>query len=386
MDGRTAADDLVFMAEAMRFAGQLPRRPWPNPPVGAVVVCGGRIVGRGAHQGPGTAHAEVLALEEAGRQAVGATLYCTLEPCNHQGHTPPCAPRVAASGVQRVVVGIADPNPRVRGGGMGVLREAGLSVTLGRLASEALELVWPFAATCAFERPFVVLKTATSLDGRFAAVSADGPRYLTGIDARQDVHRLRRWCDAVLVGERTMEADRPSLDGRLVVGDAPCPREDPVPAYADGDLSWEGGEPDRPYWVFASRARATLDRRREVEHGGGRVVLCDDRDGHLAPESIVQEFASRGGHCLMVEGGPALAGSFLASGLVDRWVSYVAPVVLGAGATWPARPQANLPAALPARFQVTRVTSCGADVKVVADRASFADLLARLTADERRPG
>ena len=156
------------MSEALRLAALVEHRPWPNPPVGAIVVRDGEVVGRGAHQGPGTAHAEVLALREAGARARGATLYCTLEPCNHQGRTPPCTPAVVASGVSRVVVAMRDPNPKVAGGGLERLLDAGIGITLGVCADDALELVWPFVATGAFRRPFVWLKTATSLDGRFA--------------------------------------------------------------------------------------------------------------------------------------------------------------------------------------------------------------------------
>ncbi|MBK7702971.1 MAG: bifunctional diaminohydroxyphosphoribosylaminopyrimidine deaminase/5-amino-6-(5-phosphoribosylamino)uracil reductase RibD [bacterium] len=174
--------DTEFMAEAHRVAQRLPRRPWPNPPVGAVVVRDGEIVGRGAHHGPGADHAEIVALRESGDAARGATLYVTLEPCNHQGRTPPCAPRVAGSGVVRVVVGARDPNPQVAGGGLDLLRAAGIDVTLGVLGRGCLELIWPYVVTEAFSRPFVTLKTATTLDGRFAppGAPAGGPGLLHG--------------------------------------------------------------------------------------------------------------------------------------------------------------------------------------------------------------
>jgi diaminohydroxyphosphoribosylaminopyrimidine deaminase/5-amino-6-(5-phosphoribosylamino)uracil reductase len=366
------------MAEALRLAARIPARPWPNPPVGALVVRDGRIVGRGAHHGAGTDHAEVVALRDADTLARGATLYCTLEPCNHEGRTPPCAPRIAGSGIARLVAAIRDPNPGVAGGGLARVLAAGVEVTLGVMAEEALETAWPFVCTGAFARPFVLLKTAVSLDGRFAPPSgqrATGePAYLTSLAARREAHALRRWSDVVVVGERTMAEDRPRLDGRLAGDAEACPDLDPIPAYVDTDLSLQGGWP-RPFWVFAGAGRAADQARRGVEARGGTVVPCAERDGHVAPESLVTEFGRRGGHCLMVEGGPQLAAAFLDAGLVDRWVSYVAPSVLGEGPTWPAREARGA-------FELTRAGAVGADARLVLDREPFHATLADLSAPQ----
>ncbi len=370
------SDDRGFMAEALRLAARIPRRPWPNPPVGALVVRDGRIVGRGAHHGAGTEHAEAVALREAGTLARGATLYCTLEPCNHEGRMPPCAPLVAASGVARLVAAIRDPNPKVSGGGLARVRDAGVDVTLGVMAEEALETAWPFVCTGAFARPFVLLKTAVSLDGRFAPRAgqrtAGEPTYLTGVAARREVHALRRWSDVVVVGEGTMAADRPGLDGRLA-GDADaCPDLDPLPAYVDTDLSLQEGW-SRPFWVFAGAERAAGQARQGIERRGGIVVPCAERDGHVAPESLVAEFGRKGGRCLMVEGGPRLAAAFLDAGVVDRWVCYVAPVTMGEGPTWPDRPSRGA-------FHLTRAGAVGPDARLVFDRAPFHAALADLAA------
>jgi diaminohydroxyphosphoribosylaminopyrimidine deaminase / 5-amino-6-(5-phosphoribosylamino)uracil reductase len=371
--------DREFMLEALRLARRIPERPWPNPPVGAVIVRDGKVVGRGAHHGPGAEHAEAAALRDAAGQALGATLYCTLEPCNHQGRTPPCAPAVVAAGIRRAVVAVRDPNPGVRGGGLQVLRDAGIDVCAGVMAAEALDLAWPFVATRAFQRPFVILKTATSLDGYFAPLHAHqvgaAPFYLTGLEARHDVHRLRRWCDVVLVGEGTMAADRPRLDGRLVTDADDCPAADPIPAYVDTDLSLDGGWP-KSFWVFAGEAAAhTLGSR--IKERGGRVVACDRNGGHVDPTSVVARFREQGGHVLLVEGGPTLAASFLRAGLVDRWVSYVAPVVLGSGVRWP-ESSAN------ATFHTTRVTTVGPDVKTVFDRLPFDQMVTAVATDPGR--
>ena len=217
----------------------------------------------------------------------------------------------------------------------------------------------------------MVLKTATSIDGFFAP-TVDGrppgrPFYLTGDAARHDVHILRRWCDAVLVGSRTMATDAPRLDGRLVQTDDACPSEEPVPAYVDTGLRLAAGW-RRSHRVFAGAQAAAGPRRRLVEDNGGEVVPCGELDGHVDPRSLLARFRERGGHVLLVEGGPTLAASFLRHGLVDRWISYVAPVVLGSGDRWPIWRGDGV-------FQLTRTGRVGADAKAVFDRLSFDDTL-----------
>jgi diaminohydroxyphosphoribosylaminopyrimidine deaminase/5-amino-6-(5-phosphoribosylamino)uracil reductase len=377
----TASEDEAFMAEALRLARRIPHRPWPNPPVGAVVVRDGVIVGRGAHLGAGTPHAEALGLAEAGRLARGATLYCTLEPCNHAGRMPPCAPRVVESGVGAVVIAVADPNPGVVGGGLGLIREAGIDVRVGAMGAAALDLIWPFASTNAFARPFVLLKTACSLDGSFSAGGQpeEGGPYLTGIEARRDVHRLRRWADLVLVGERTAAADRPRLDGRLVGEDDECPAAEPMPAYVDTDLSFEGDWRQERFCVFAGELRAPLVSRTRVARHGATVVLCAERDGYVAPEALLDEARARGFWSVLVEGGPTLAASFLDRGLVDRWVCYTAPVVIGRGLRWHDRVTGpGLPTER-RRFHLTSVAQFDSDAKMVFDRLSFREVLESLT-------
>lgn len=417
MNDHPRLDDYSFMREALALAARTPRRTWPNPPVGALVVRDeGRVVGRGAHLGPGTPHAEVVALDQAGPAARGATLYCTLEPCNHRGRTPPCAPRVAGSGIRRLVVGIRDPNPSVPGGGLEVVRQAGVEVTLGVAAEEALELIWPFVVTGALRRPFVLLKTATSVDGRFAPPRDPGVTglvYLTSVEARREVHRLRRRADLLLVGSTTILADRPTLDGRLAAEDAECPAADPIPGYVDTDLSLDAHWPGRRHLAFGGRDSAPALRVAAVSAAGGTPVLCEERDGRVVPASLLDQLAGVGVHTVLLEGGPTLAYSFLSAGLVDRWVSFVAPVFLGGGPTWPpmdaathALPQAlhqaadapALPApaasaALPgpavavlpdhssARFHLTRSGRTGADAVLVHDRVPFAQTLRQLAGE-----
>lgn len=375
--GDQAAQDRCFMAEAIAMARATRSRTWPNPPVGAVVVADGVVVGRGAHEGPDRPHAEPMALADAGEKARGATLYVTLEPCNHQGRTGPCAPAVIASGVTRVVVAMRDPNPTVIGGGFRYLRDRGLDVTCGVLAEEALELVWPFVATNNFTHPYVELKTALSLDGRFAPDPAiregQTPVYLTGEASRRDVHERRRRVDLVLVGEGTVKADRPRLDGRLVEGASGVPAIEPVAGYVDSDLSWTGGFARDGYLVFAGKSADDSRNQAAIEADGGVILFCEEYNGRVTPQGICRAAVLRDLLTIMVEGGPRLASSFLAAGLVDRWVRYLAPVVLGDGVGWPAA-QAG-----PGDFSLTRHREIGEDLLVIHDKRKFADVLAKVT-------
>ncbi|MFO7654784.1 MAG: bifunctional diaminohydroxyphosphoribosylaminopyrimidine deaminase/5-amino-6-(5-phosphoribosylamino)uracil reductase RibD [Candidatus Krumholzibacteriia bacterium] len=388
--GYRPIDDSRFMDRALTLAARLPRRPWPNPPVGAVVVgADGAIVGEGAHFGPGERHAERVALDRAGERARGGTLYVSLEPCNHEGRTPACAPHVAASGVRRVVVAVADPNPRVAGGGVHLLRERGLEVVLGVGARAALELIWPFVATDAFSRPYLELKLATTMDARFApphAATGNGPVYLTGEAARRDVHRRRRWMDLVLVGSGTARADRPRLDARLAPADAPLPAADPAAGYVDTELSLAEGP---------RRERGFVFHRRGARPGTGGIpsgftpVPCPEREGRLDPAGLLAAAAGHGLHTLMLEGGPRLAASFLAAGRVDTWVQYLAPAVLGGGVSWPpafsGRPDAIDPGIGGSgpgdRWHLRDVRRLGADARLIWDRRDFATDLQRLTAE-----
>ncbi len=372
--------DRCFMAEALALAAGVRSRTWPNPPVGAVVVRDGSVVGRGAHEGPGRPHAEPVALADAGDDARGGTLYVTLEPCNHEGRTPPCAPTVVHSGVNRVVVAMRDPNPTVIGGGCRYLRDRGLEVTCGVLAAEALELIWPFAATENFTHAYVELKTALSLDGRFAPAPAGRstatPVYLTGEAARRDVHCRRKRVDLVLVGEGTVRADRPRLDGRLASGAHGVPAVDPIAGYVDTDLSWTGGFAREEYLIFAGRSASQSANRAALEADGGEIVFCREIEGHVDPKSLCEAAAERDLLTIMVEGGPRLATSFLESGRVDRWIRYLAPTVLGKGVGWP---EGHGDTPVGSGFSLTRHERIADDLLVIHDRRKFADVLAQVT-------
>lgn len=278
------------MRRAMELATTVRATASPNPWVGCVVVNQEGARCEGATAPPGGAHAEAAALAAAGHQAGGATLYTTLEPCSHQGRTPPCADAVVAAGVSRVVVGIEDPDERVRGRGIARLREAGIAVEVGVLAGEIGHQLAPYVKHRSNGRPWVVLKLAATLDGRIAAPDGTS-RWVTGPEARADAHRLRAESDAVMVGAGTVRADDPSLDVRHAAGTDP---------------------------LRVVLGQAPVD---------ARVQPALEMSGDLA--DILDELGGRGVVQLLVEGGASVAHAFHHSGLVDRYVLYLAPALFG---------------------------------------------------------
>lgn len=319
--------DATYMRRALRLAGRGRGFVSPNPPVGAVVVREGRVVGEGFHRGPGTPHAEIEAIGAAGHAARGATLYLTLEPCTHQGQTPPCAPRVIEAGLVRVVVGTTDPNPLVDGRGVASLRQAGMEVEVGVLEVEAGHLVQAFAKFIRTGRPLVTAKAAVSLDGRVAA--ADGSsRWITGPTARRDGHRMRAGADAVLVGVGTVLRDDPELTVRLrgyrgrqplrVVLDSSC--RTPPSARILG--------PGAPTLV-ATTDKATDEAAEAIRSRGADVVRFPTREGRVELAAVLGEIGRRGVVEVLLEGGPTVLGDAVERFLVDRYVFYIAPKLLG---------------------------------------------------------
>ena len=287
------------MGQAMEAAATARRRVAPRPWVGAVVVPAdapdhpGVIGATDGRSGP---HAEVVALAAAGPAAAGSTLYVTLEPCSHHGLTAPCADAVIAAGVARVVVAIADPDPRVAGQGIERLRAAGIHVDLGTCAAAVEAQLAPYLHHRRTGRPHVVLKLAASLDGRTAAPDGSS-QWITGAEARLDVHRLRADSDAILVGAGTVRADDPALTVRLPEGE-------------------RGADDTEPLRVVLGSAPADA-----------AIRPCLEMSGDLG--TILDELGARGVLQLMVEGGPTVATAFLRAGLVDRTVLYLAPMLFG---------------------------------------------------------
>ena len=291
--------DAHYMEMAIDAAGRVRHRTSPNPWVGAVVVQADGAIHVGATHPPGGPHAEIDALSRA-TDAAGATLYTTLEPCHHHGRTGPCTEALIEAGVARVVVAIDDPDPQVAGRGIGRLRAAGIEVDVGVGETEAKRQLRPYLHHRRTGRPWVVLKLASTIDGRAAAPDGTS-RWITGVEARVDAHRLRAESDAILVGAGTVRADDPSL----TVRDWPA-----------DDAEIDPAEVTDPRRVVLGTAGEGARVHPCLQWSGGLPDLLD----HLGAQDVVQ---------LMVEGGPTVAHTFHAEGLVDHYVIYVAPAFFG---------------------------------------------------------
>ena len=323
---RRAADER-WMRRALALAARGLGETNPNPVVGCVVARAGRIVGEGFHARAGGPHAEVIALRRAGRRARGATLYVTLEPCAHHGRTPPCAPLVAASGVARVVAAVRDPDPRVRGRGLALLRAAGVGVSTGLLAAEAEAQNARFLTAARRGRPFVLLKAALTLDGRIATAGGES-KWITSPAQRRQARGLRRLHDAVLVGIGTVIADDPLL--------LPQPRT--RRRFTRVVLDTRLRLPLASRLVRSATARAPVlvltavassAKRRALEARGVAVVRVRAREGRLDPHAVVAKLHELGLGSVMVEGGSEVLGSFLSARLVDEVALFRAPLLLG---------------------------------------------------------
>lgn len=322
----TGCPDNAFMAQALRLAERGLYTAMPNPIVGCVIVKDGRVVGEGWHQKAGEAHAEVHALAAAGEAAHGATAYVTLEPCAHQGKTPPCAEALVAAGVAEVVIGLRDPHPEVDGRGIRILQDAGITVRSGVLAADVERQLEGFLSRVTRGRPFVRLKTACSLDGCIAMASGES-QWITGPEARSDVQRLRARSGAILTGIGTVLADDPSLTVR--------------------DPAIEGGGRQPLRVVLDDKLRMPLSaemlalpgdtlvyctsdtNRRALAEAGAEVVKVGAAEGQVDASAVLDDLAGRGVNEVLVEAGPILAGALIAAHLIDELVIYQAPHIMG---------------------------------------------------------
>jgi diaminohydroxyphosphoribosylaminopyrimidine deaminase/5-amino-6-(5-phosphoribosylamino)uracil reductase len=356
----------------MRRALEVATRGWgrvsPNPLVGCVLVRDGRIVGEGWHEGPGTEHAEAMALRLAGGRAGGATAFVTLEPCDHHGRTPPCARALIDAGVEAVIAAIRDPNPIVDGSGLRTLREAGLSVEEGLLAEEARSQNVAFATHVRSGRPFVVLKMASSLDGKAAARDGSS-KWITGEEARADVQRLRAWSDAIVVGCGTVLADDP----RLTVRDpAYASARPPTRVIVDPSGRVPGDrrafDPAAPTLVATTELAPPSRRQEWVEAGADVSVLDRDATGGVSLAALAELLGKRDVQGVLLEGGPTVAWSAIRDGIVDQLVVYLAPKLVGGhGAPGWLAGSGFVPIGRAARVDLVSVERLGPDLKVVAD-------------------
>lgn len=353
------------MLDALALAEQAIALSEPNPRVGCVIVSAdGRVVGRGHTQQAGGPHAEVMALRDAaahGESVLGATVFVSLEPCAHHGRTPPCCDALVAAGVARVVMAIEDPNPLVAGQGAERLRAAGITVEAGPCADEARELNIGFFSRMERQRPWVRMKVAISLDGR-TALENGASQWITGEAARADGHAWRKRAGALLTGVGTVLDDDPRLDVRLV----DTPRQ-PLRVVVDSRLETPPAArilpPPGPALVYGAQDNA--ERRGRLEAAGAEVALVPGAHGKVDLAAMLSDLARRGINELHLEAGHKLNGSFVREGLVDEFLVYLAPKLLGAGRELAAfGPLQQLSDARELRF--VSVTPLGADLRIIA--------------------
>jgi diaminohydroxyphosphoribosylaminopyrimidine deaminase/5-amino-6-(5-phosphoribosylamino)uracil reductase len=319
-----------YMQRALALAGQALGRVSPNPAVGAVLVRDGKVVGEGFTRPPGGPHAEVVALEQAGEAARGAILYASLEPCCHQGRTPPCSEAIIAAGVAEVHMAMLDPDPNVNGRGREELAAAGIAVQVGECEEEARRLNEAYIKHRTIGFPFVIAKFAASLDGRIAAASGDS-RWISGPQSLRWAHEQRTTVDAIMVGANTIVVDNPQLTARP--GGQESERQ-PLRIVVDsGDRTPANARvlqgPGRT--VIATSEGSDPSWRRALEAAGAEVLVLPGDGDSLDLGALLKALAERGVLSLLVEGGGILLGSVFDQGLVDKVQVIIAPMIIGAG-------------------------------------------------------
>jgi diaminohydroxyphosphoribosylaminopyrimidine deaminase/5-amino-6-(5-phosphoribosylamino)uracil reductase len=318
--------DEQWMRQVLRLAQKGRGRTSPNPVVGALVVKGGKVVGQGYHARAGEPHAEILALQQAGEKARGATLYVNLEPCSHYGRTPPCAPRVIEAQVKKVVIGMEDPNPLVKGKGIGSMRQAGLSVRMGVLEKECQTVNEAFCKFIIEKEPFVILKVASTLDGKIATQGGDS-KWITGEKSRRFVHGLRDQVDGVLVGIGTVLRDDPLLTARIRGG------RDPYRIVLDSRLRIKEGArvfgKDPSQVILCTTQEGSKDKMARLEKRGVQILIVDAKHQRIDLKACLGRLGAMGIMTLLVEGGSKVNGSFLDERLVDKFYFFLSPKWIG---------------------------------------------------------
>jgi len=319
--------DEQYMKQALSIARYGIGRTSPNPMVGSVIVSQGRVVGQGWHRKAGTPHAEIHALQQAGELAKGATMYVTLEPCSHHGRTGPCADAVIAAGIKKVVIATNDPNPLVAGRGIAKLRAAGIEVVEGVLAKEAAELNEVFIKWIATQMPFVVLKSAMSLDGKIAAYTGHS-QWITGSAARERVHTLRDCYDGILVGIGTVLADAPNLTTRLST-EGKNPIRIIVDSLArtplDAHVIVDGLAPT----IIAVTDQAPQSRIDALQQAGATVLVIEGSKAGVDVRRLFEVLGQRQITSILIEGGASINASALENNIVDKVYWFIAPKIIG---------------------------------------------------------
>ncbi|AXF56336.1 bifunctional diaminohydroxyphosphoribosylaminopyrimidine deaminase/5-amino-6-(5-phosphoribosylamino)uracil reductase RibD [Salicibibacter kimchii] len=340
-------NDHWFMQRALDLAAAMEGQTSPNPMVGAVVVKDGRIVGTGAHMGAGGNHAEVHALQMAEGRTSGATMYVTLEPCNHHGRTPPCTKKIIEAGITRVVVAVKDVNPEVAGSGIEALRDAGVETEVGVLEEKAGKLNAAFFHFVQTSKPYVTVKTASTLNGAMTSPKGLSP-WITGEAALEEVHQLRHSNDAILVGVETVLNDNPSLTTRLEIEG-----RNPIRVVLDRHLRTPGdarlvADGKAPTWIFTEESPES-NHASVLEQKGARVISMST----VTAKSVLTELGRADIQTVLVEGGQTIISSFIAENEIQRYISYVAPKLFSADA-------ANT------ELEVEHAQMVGGDIKITA--------------------
>lgn len=324
----TGGSDEKYMGRAIELAYRGAGRVNPNPLVGAVIVKEGRVIGEGWHEYYGGLHAERNAFARCSEPAEGATLYVTLEPCCHYGKTPPCTEAVIEHKISRVVVGLQDPNPLVAGKGVQMLREAGIEVVTGVEESRIREMNRVFLKYITEKSPWVVMKTAMTLDGKIAAYSGDS-KWVTGEEARNRVQWMRAECMGIMVGIGTAKADDPMLTCRLE-GDFRQPVRIVVDSRAEIDLESKLVKTARDFrTIVAHTAQADSVKLHSLKDAGVETWLCEEQDGRVAVVDLLRQVGKNGIDSLLLEGGGELNYTFIKNRLVDEVCAFIAPKIVG---------------------------------------------------------
>ncbi|MDD5681016.1 MAG: bifunctional diaminohydroxyphosphoribosylaminopyrimidine deaminase/5-amino-6-(5-phosphoribosylamino)uracil reductase RibD [Candidatus Omnitrophica bacterium] len=328
-------DDNDFMLMALKLAEKGLGKTSPNPMVGAVIVKNGRIFGKGYHRKAGCDHAEIAAIKTAGLNAKGATLYVNLEPCNHFGRTPPCTEAIIKSGIKKVVSAMKDPNPLNNGNGFKRLKIAGIKIINGILEKDAKKLNEAFIKYITKKTPFVTVKIAESLDGKIATKTRDS-KWISNEKSRQYVHKLRSRVDAIMVGARTVIKDNPLLTSRISNKDRRQKTEDqrPIKIIVDSMLKipsnakiFSRKSPAKV--IIATTKKAPKDRINKFEKIGAEIIVLKDVAGKADLAQLMKELGKREITSVLVEGGGELIGSLVDAKLVDKFLFFVTPKIIG---------------------------------------------------------
>ena len=316
------------MRLALKLALRAKGRTSPNPLVGAIIVKNGKILGQGFHRQAGSPHAEIIALEKAGPQAKGADLYLNLEPCSHFGRTPPCVDAVIAAKIKRVFTGMRDPNPLVKGKGLKKLKAAGIEVMTGILEDECRKVNEIFIKYITTKQPFVILKTAASLDGRIGAETGDS-KWITNDKSREYVHRLRDEVDAILVGIGTVQRDDPRLTCRIKSGKG----KDPIRVVVDSSLKISLKAKvlnlkSQARTIVAATPKASPKKIKAIENLGAQVLVTPSKN-RVDLKRLMRVLGKQGIASVLIEGGSGINTAALEAGIVDKVLYFYAPRIIG---------------------------------------------------------